>query len=290
MLALCTSSCLVLAPSAGLLPDHERPQLPDVRSNKTAFITLAAAQDPCQIDPAVCAGASQDVKDDASQRYDAPVFTSSLRLASVMLNLHSVAHMMKQTDCVIVFPGYAEDERMEAAIAYAERLSAGTLFVAGPPESDKDSALEWTLPKIQAKRTALGFGKSTPPYGIVIESEAADTKKQAEQVANFFKKTPDVRRALLVTTSWHMPRAYLSLVKSVMTQMGDVRAVQVLPMVAPRPLGQDVRYYLATHGGTPKPQSAAADSEQVLHPSNCSCVLQPHLSIARDCVTGTPWA
>jgi len=59
-----------------------------------------------------------------------------------------------------------------------------------------------------------------------------------------------------------MPRAYLSLVKSVMTQMGDVRAVQVLPMVAPRPLGQDVRYYLATHGGTPKPQSAAADSEQ----------------------------
>tara|TARA_B100000795_G_scaffold203876_1_gene157473 strand:- start:816 stop:1754 length:939 start_codon:yes stop_codon:yes gene_type:complete len=306
MLALCTSSCLVLAPSAGLLPDHERPQLPDVRGNKTAFITLAAAQDPCQIDPAVCAGASQDVKDDASQRYDAPVFTSSLRLASVMLNLHSVAHMMKQTDCVIVFPGYAEDERMEAAIAYAERLSAGTLFVAGPPESDKDSALEWTLPKIQAKRTALGFGKSAPPYGIVIESEAADTKKQAEQVAsffktktnpdpnpdpnrnpnrnpnpnpnqvaNFFKKTPDVRRALLVTTSWHMPRAYLSLVKSVMTQMGDVRAVQVLPMVAPRPLGQDVRYYLATHGGTPKPQSAAADSEQVRHPSNCPCVLQP---------------
>ncbi len=69
-----------------------------------------------------------------------------------------------------------------------------------------------------------------------------------------------------------MPRAYLSLVKSVMTQMGDVRAVQVLPMVAPRPLGQDVRYYLATHGGTPKPQSAAADSEQVLRPSNCPCV------------------
>ena len=189
MLALCASSCLALAPSAGLLPEHERPQLPDVRSNKTAFITLAAAQDPCQIDPAVCAGASQDVKDDASQRYDAPVFTSSLRLASVMLNLHSVAHMMKQTDLVIVFPGYAEDERMEAAIAYAERLSAGTLFVAGPPESDKDSALEWTLPKIQAKRTALGFGKSTPPYGIVIESEAADTKKQAEQVASFFKET-----------------------------------------------------------------------------------------------------
>lgn len=318
MFALCTSSCLALAPSA-LLPTQERPQLPDVRSNKTAFISLAAAQDPCQIDPAVCAGASQDVKDDASQRYDAPVFTSSLRLASVMLNLHSVAHMMKQTDAVIVFPGYAEDERMEAAIAYAERLSASTLFVAGPPESDKDSALEWTLPKIQAKRTALGFGKSTPPYGIVVESEAADTKKQAEQVASFFKKTltlnlalhltlnskpnpnpnqvanflkktPDVRRALLVTTSWHMPRAYLSLVKSVMTQMGDVRAVQVLPMVAPRPLGQDVRYYLATHGGTPKPQSAAADSEQVRHPSNCPCVLQPHHRIARDCVTGTPWA
>jgi len=202
------------------------------------------------------------VKNEAAQRYDAPMFTSSLRFASVMLNLHSVAHMMKQTDLIIVFPGYAEDERMEAAIAYAERLSAGTLFVAGPPESDKDSALEWTLPKIQAKRTALGFGKGTPPYGIVVESEAADTKKQAEQVASFLKKTPDVRRALLVTTSWHMPRAYLSLVKSVMTQMGDVRAVQVLPMVAPRPLGQDVRYYLATHGGTPKPQSAAADSEQ----------------------------
>ena len=302
--ALCTSSCLGLAPSAGLLP--ERPQLPDVRSNRTTFINLAAAQDPCQIDPAVCAGAPQDVKNAAAQRYDAPIFTSSLRFASVMLNLHSVAHMMKQTDLIIVFPGYAEDERMEAAIAYAERLSAGTLFVAGPPESDKDSALEWTLPKIQAKRTALGFGKGTPPYGIVVESEAADTKKQAEQVAcsfsfekkhnsnpdpdpdpnsnpnqvaSFLKKTPDVRRALLVTTSWHMPRAYLSLVKSVMTQMGDVRAVQVLPMVAPRPLGQDVRYYLATHGGTPKPQSAAADSEQVLHPSNCQRGLHSHLSL-----------
>ena len=180
--ALCTSSCLGLAPSAGLVP--ERPQLPDVRSNRTAFINLAAAQDPCQIDPAVCAGAPQDVKNAAAQRYDAPIFTSSLRFASVMLNLHSVAHMMKQTDLIIVFPGYAEDERMEAAIAYAERLSAGTLFVAGPPESDKDSALEWTLPKIQAKRTALGFGKGTPPYGIVVESEAADTKKQAEQVAS----------------------------------------------------------------------------------------------------------
>ena len=285
MLALCTGTCVALAPSAGLLPERERPQLPDVRSNKTAFINLAAAQDPCQIDPAVCAGASQEEKSDASQRYDAPVFTSSLRLASVMLNLHAVAHMMKQTDCVVVLPGYAEDERMEAAIAYAERLSAATLFVAGPPESDKGSALEWTLPKIQAKRTALGFGKSTPPYGIVIESEAADTKKQAEQVASFFKRTPEVRRSLLVTTSWHMPRAYLSLVKSVMTQMGDVRAVQVLPMVAPRPLGQDVRYYLATHGGTPKPQSSAADSEQVRHSSSRPCGLKPHLSIVCECAS-----
>ena len=284
MLALCTSACLS-APSAGLQPDRERPQLPDIRSNKTAFINLVG-QDPCQIDPAVCAGASPEEKSDAAQRYDAPEFTSSLRLASVMLNLHAVAHTLKTTDCVVVFPGYAEDERMEAAIAYAERLSAATLFVAGPPESDKDSALEWTLPKIQAKRTALGFGKSTPPYGIVIESEAADTKKQAEQVAGFFKRTPEVRRALLVTTSWHLPRAYMSLVKSVMTQMGDVRAVQVLPMVAPRPLGQDVRYYLASHGGTPKPQSSAADSEQVRHRSNRPRALPAaHLSVARECVT-----
>ena len=195
--ALCTTPCLGLAPSAGLLP--ERPQLPDVRSNRTAFINLAAAQDPCQIDPAVCAGAPQDVKNAAAQRYDAPIFTSSLRFASVMLNLHSVAHMMKQTDLIIVFPGYAEDERMEAAIAYAERLSAGTLFVAGPPESDKDSALEWTLPKIQAKRTALGFGKGTPPYGIVVESEAADTKKQAEQVACSFSFQTTTTRILTLT-------------------------------------------------------------------------------------------
>ena len=74
---------------------------------------------------------------------------------------------------------------LPAAFAAAGIVFVG-LFVAGPPESDKDSALEWTLPKIQAKRTALGFGKGTPPYGIVVESEAADTKKQAEQVACSF--------------------------------------------------------------------------------------------------------
>ena len=259
MLAFCMGYG-ALSPSAGLLPERHR--IPDV-SNETAFVNLLR-QDPCMIDPAVCAGASNQQKAAASQRYTEPDFTSSLRLTSIMLNLQSIAHSQKMVDCVVVFPGYAEEERIEAGIAFAERLGAGTLYVAGPPESDKDSALEWTLDKITAKRNKLGYGgNGIAPYGIVVENEPADVKRQADQAAAFFKQTPQARRIVLVTTSWHMTRAYLTLVKSVMAEMGDVRAVQLLPMVAPRPLGQDVRYYLRTSGGAPKPQSSAADSEQV---------------------------
>ena len=118
-----------LSPSAGLLPERHR--IPDV-SNETAFVNLLR-QDPCMIDPAVCAGASNQQKAAASQRYTEPDFTSSLRLTSIMLNLQSIAHSQKMVDCVVVFPGYAEEERIEAGIAFAERLGAGTLYVAGPP-------------------------------------------------------------------------------------------------------------------------------------------------------------
>ena len=61
-----------------------------------------------------------------------------------------------------------------------------------------------------------------------------------------------------------------------MTQMGDVRAVQAHGCAAPTWAG---RALLPRNAWRYPQAQAAADSEQVLHPSNCQRGLHSHLSL-----------
>jgi uncharacterized SAM-binding protein YcdF (DUF218 family) len=179
-----------------------------------------------------------------------------------MLNLYALGNQLPEADAVLVYTGGGEEERLDGGIHLAERLQAKHVYVAGTQEASIASDYEWTVDKVEQKRFNLGYS-GTPRYRFVVQGTSKNTKDQSEQVAGFLQDNPEIKTAIVVATSWHLPRAYLTLVSSLMTHIGDANPVKVLPMVAARPLGQDVvRFMLPSHGITPRSQSSAADSEQ----------------------------
>ena len=120
----------------------------------------------------------------------------------------------------------------------AERLQATHLFLAGSPEAAVDEVHAWTFGKVAATREALGFHRvdknTTAPYNIEVQKVAADATEQAEQAAAYFRSNPDILSAVLVGTSWHLPRAYMTLVAKLMADNEQgLWPVKVLPAVEP---------------------------------------------------------
>jgi hypothetical protein len=262
-----------LAPSARLVPDTDGSQWFNnetvSRIHPIQDPRLQKAIDPCVIDPSVCSKGkppSQEgvagPKGDAPLTFASPRFPASLRLTHYMLNLYALANLWTEADAVLVYTGGGEEERLDSGIHIAERLGAKLVYICGTQEATISSEYEWTAEKIEQKRFNLGYS-GTPRYRFEVQGVSKNTKDQSEQVVSFLKGNPEVKTAILVATSWHLPRAYLTLVSSLMAHDQDANPIRVLPMVAARPLGQDVvRFMLPSHGITPRSQSSAADSEQ----------------------------
>ena len=132
----------------------------------------------------------------------------------------------------------------------------------------------WTYDKVVVTRAALGFQRvdknTTAPYNIEVQKVAADAAEQAVQTAAYFQSNPDILSAVLVGTSWHLPRAYMTLVSKLMAgqDQGGLWPVKVLPMVAVRQLGQGMHLVSFDEkkgkSVTPRDQFSAAEDEQVI--------------------------
>ena len=155
---------------------------------------------------------------------------------------------------------YARSPRLHAAAA-------------GSPEAAVDEVHAWTFGKVAATREALGFHRvdknTTAPYNIEVQKVAADAAEQAEQAAAYFRSNPDILSAVLVGTSWHLPRAYMTLVAKLMADNEQgVWPVKVLPAVAVRQMGQNLHRVsfddLRGKSMTPRNQYSAAEDEQLL--------------------------
>jgi len=242
---------------------------PNPLAKNNTVTLLAPGVDPCAIDPALCApGASQE-----SESSEAADCSSQIRRGSVMLNLHARAAALQMVHAVVVFPGSSETERVKTAILLAERLNAGHLFLAGSSEAAVDEVHAWTYGKVVATRAALGFQRvdknTTAPYNIEVQKVAADATEQAEQAVAYFTSNPDILSAVLVGTSWHLPRAYMTLVAKLMADKEQgLWPAKVLPTVAVRQMGQNMHLVsfdaLKGKSMTPRDQYSAAEDEQLL--------------------------
>tara|TARA_B100000768_G_C11118503_1_gene306409 strand:+ start:31 stop:618 length:588 start_codon:yes stop_codon:yes gene_type:complete len=163
--------------------------------------------------------------------------------------------------------------QVKTAILLAERLNAGHLFLAGSSEAAVDEVHAWTYGKVVATRAALGFQRvdknTTAPYNIEVQKVAADATEQAEQAVAYFTSNPDILSAVLVGTSWHLPRAYMTLVAKLMADKEQgLWPAKVLPTVAVRQMGQNMHLVsfdaLKGKSMTPRDQYSAAEDEQLL--------------------------
>ena len=142
-----------------------------------------------------------------------------------------------RSDAVAVFLGEDSEERLAVGIELLASGGAPEMFLSGgienPPRQRSAAAMS---PKL--------LGKGVAPTAVYEDNEAQNTHEQAENlVAHAVEK--DWHRIILVASPYHLPRAFLTVVKS-LESAALLHEVHVIPIAASQtrwwraPAGMDV--------------------------------------------------
>ncbi|MQG59567.1 MAG: glycosyltransferase, partial [SAR202 cluster bacterium] len=137
------------------------------------------------------------------------VISFETSLPWVMAEVLRAADAPRSSDAIVVFAG-GVGESGEAGGGYQERVKqAVDLYQAGyAPRVIFSSGYEFVFPETQVMRD-LAISQGVPPGAILLESEAANTYAHVTRVRAILDRH-GWRRALLVSSPYHMRRAMLT--------------------------------------------------------------------------------
>lgn len=175
--------------------------------------------------------------------------SESLFRACVLLNTLAAAARDRvlaslPIDAIVVIPGVGEKERIDGGVALAQRAVAWVLHLApiSPPERARGD-----MPSHEDVAGRLAQARHVPE--LHIGGDATHTHDQARKVMAFLEqrsRITDARMTVyLVTTDWHLPRAYLTLVSVLLGWYGPTPLPRVYPWSAARAINGTV------HGARP---------------------------------------
>jgi uncharacterized SAM-binding protein YcdF (DUF218 family) len=128
-----------------------------------------------------------------------------------------------KSDAIIVLCGEDADPRVDVAAQLLMTGGAPRIVLSGgkhkPPRWQGAEALRATL-----------MGKGIAHDRIILESASQHTREQAVNVVSM-AMSEGWRRLLLVASSYHMPRAFLTFVR-VLTEHGQEQVIRVVPVPA----------------------------------------------------------
>ncbi len=132
-----------------------------------------------------------------------------------------------KADAIVVLLGEDSNERIDVAVELMASGAGPELFLSGgiedPPRRRSAKAM---TPKL--------LGRGVAPMAVYADNEAMNTREQAVNfVAHALEK--GWRRALLIASPYHMPRAYLTVLKAI-TEAGAVKTLHVIPVTAAQAL------------------------------------------------------
>jgi len=137
---------------------------------------------------------------------------------------------VKKADAIIVFTG--EDERITRALELAQphqKVFITSTF--GMPVVGPESLLSY-LCHHQYKPARLDQEKiCINPENISIDFKALDTVENAINTVAWLKENPDIRRMILMTSRYHIPRSSLELEKA---GIPDGVSLEVFPLMTSR--------------------------------------------------------
>lgn len=164
--------------------------------------------------------------------------------AKTYSELFTMAHLILSTPCplkhidaILVVPGLGEDQRLHAAIkAWESNPSARHFLVAGTNGIEKTQ-----------QQPDLDFLRASPfnlkrTEGVETQVSAEHTRDQALWLAGRLKSL-NIKSAAFFVTHWHLPRAYMTLLKALLDQ--GIK-LPVCPVAVPTPPSSLVPEYNET--------------------------------------------
>lgn len=142
--------------------------------------------------------------------------------------IESVPTPVEKVDAIIVMPGLGEHVRLQAAANAWESPNAAAqyLIVAGTNDIEKTQP-QPTLAFLQQKPVSL-----VRTEGVITQVSAEHTRDQTEWIVEQLAET-EAKSAALFVTHWHLPRAYSTLVKSLLDRNVNVALFPVAVGTAP---------------------------------------------------------
>ena len=132
-----------------------------------------------------------------------------------------------KADAIAVFLGEDSNERVDVAIELMASGAASELFLTGaidnPPRQRSASAMTPAL-----------LGRGVSPSAVFADNEAMHTRDQSVNlVAAALER--GWKRVLLVASPYHMPRAFLTVLRA-LTDIGESQNIHVIPVTAAQAL------------------------------------------------------
>ncbi len=132
-----------------------------------------------------------------------------------------------KADAIVVLLGEDSNERIDVAVELMASGAGPELFLSGgiedPPRRRSAKAM---TPKL--------LGRGVAPMAVYADNEAMNTREQAVNfVAHAVEK--GWKRALLVASPYHMPRAFLTVLKAIV-EAGATKDLHIIPVTAAQAL------------------------------------------------------
>lgn len=153
--------------------------------------------------------------------------TESSRLFTMAHLIESVPTPIDRVEAVIVLPGLGEHVRLQAAVnVWEDHHDINYLIVAGTND------IEATQPQ-----PSLDFLRQPPisltrTEGVITQVSAEHTRDQAEWVTDQVL-AKNIKSAALFVSHWHLPRAYGTLLKSMLDREVRIALFPVAVGTAP---------------------------------------------------------
>ena len=129
-------------------------------------------------------------------------------LFSIATFVLTIPWLISRAEALVVFPGMGEDWRVTMAKRWwsQENTPARFLIIAGHNHNEKTTKI--LTPEV-LRRPPFNLEKLE---GVLIEGEVSNTKEQALQVLARVREF-NLKSLALFTSPYHLPRAYLTLLK-----------------------------------------------------------------------------
>jgi len=147
------------------------------------------------------------------------LFSFKTSILQVLSSFLVIAHPLEKADAIVVLGG-GNGERVYYACELYKKGYAPLVILTGGP-------LAWRLTEIDVmKKQALFYG--VPDQEIITENKSMSTLENAKFVIPILKKH-DVRQIILITSPYHMRRAYKTFNKLLRKETIDIIAAPVPP-------------------------------------------------------------